>query len=250
MSDLIFKKEQFLANLDPRNRIEFWIGEEIEPCDEMVVKVVRRKSNENILFIEAEEDFADFILSFLTFPLGAVLHMLQGLSFLSCIDNLYKSMIELSPDRYLLSKEVKDKLTRPLCAAQFELNSQILPIGNNNYKVYKDRFKRYKFVDPKSPISGGYAKGPLTFVVRDNLVVNPIPSFNVVTYLERMKVPLNDLDERVVKIGVKEVRQSTKLHLAPIFILLSPSQNNIILVILLNFHFDLYLFLNLCELIN
>jgi hypothetical protein len=65
--------------------------------------------------------------------------------------------------------------------------------------------KEYKFVAPKSPISGGYAKGPLTFVVTDNLVVNPISSFNVVNYLERMKIQLNDLDERVVKIGVKEV---------------------------------------------
>ncbi|WJX76567.1 hypothetical protein P8452_59972 [Trifolium repens] len=201
MSDFIFKREHFFDNFEPRNRFEFWIGEEKEPSDEMVVKIVRRKSNEHILFLEAEENFADFILSFLTFPLGGVLHILQGFSFLSCIDNLYKSMIELSPDRYLLSEEVKYELTQPLCAAQFELNKQILPIGKHNYK---DRSKEYKFVDPKSPISGGYAKGPLTFVVTDNLVVNPISSFNVVNYLERMNVPLNDLDKRVVKIGVKE----------------------------------------------
>jgi hypothetical protein len=122
MSDFIFKKEHFFANFEPRNRFEFWIGEENEPSDEMVVKIVRRKSNEHILFLEAEENFADFILSFLTFPLGGVLHSLQGFSFLSCIDNLYKSMIELSPDRYLLSEEVKGKLTQPLCAPQFELN--------------------------------------------------------------------------------------------------------------------------------
>jgi hypothetical protein len=72
--------------------------------------------------------------------------------------------------------------------------------------------KEYKFVAPKSPISGGYAKGPLTFVVTDNLVVNPISSFNVVNYLERMKIQLNDLDERVVKIGVKEVRRSFSIY--------------------------------------
>ncbi|MCH88051.1 DUF674 family protein, partial [Trifolium medium] len=201
MSDFIFKKEQHFGNLERRNRFEFWIGEEKEPCDEMVVKVVRRKSNEQILFVEAEENFADLVLSFLTFPLGGVLHMLKGFSFLSCIDNLYKSMLELSPDRYLLSEEVKDKLTQPTCASQFELNNQILPMRDSGYK---DRNKGHKFVDPKSPISGGYTKGPLTFVVIDNLVVNPISSFNVITYLERMKVPLNDLDKRVVKIGVNE----------------------------------------------
>jgi hypothetical protein len=29
------------------------------PSDEMVVKVLRRKSNKQILFVEAKEDFAD-----------------------------------------------------------------------------------------------------------------------------------------------------------------------------------------------
>jgi hypothetical protein len=106
LTDFIFKNEQ-LRNLDPRDRLEFWVGEEDEPSDdinaEIVVKVLRRKSNEQILFVESQVDFADFVFNFLTFPLARVLNMLGRFSFLRCIDNLYKSMSELSPDRSLKS---------------------------------------------------------------------------------------------------------------------------------------------------
>ncbi|KAL5058096.1 hypothetical protein RYX36_029700 [Vicia faba] len=205
LTDFIFKKVKLVSNLDPRNRLEFWIGEselEGESYDEsnMVVKLLRRKSNEQILFVEAKEDFADFVFSFLTFPLGGVLHMLQGNSFLSCFDNLYKSMTELCSPRCLASYEIKDKLTKPPISMEFKLWNQILPIHGD----YKDSSETFEYVDPKSPISGGFAKGPLTFMVTDDLVMTPMSSSNVVSYLERMNVPLNDLEERVVSIGVKE----------------------------------------------
>jgi len=210
LTDFIFKKEQFVGNLDPRNRSEFWIREGDESSDEindkMVVKVLRRKSNEQILFLEAQDDFIDFILSFLTFPLGGVLHMLQGFSLLSCIDNLYKSMTELSSDGCLISEKLKEKLTKPPIPMQFELRNQILPIDTK----YKDHYTQYKFIDPKSPISGGYVKGPITFIVTDEMVVTPLSSIAVVSYLERMKVPFNDVEERVIRIGRKEVRQCMK----------------------------------------
>jgi hypothetical protein len=35
-------------------------------------------------------------------------------------------------------------------------------------------------------------------------------SVNVVSYLEKMKVPLNDVEERVIRIGMKEVKQFMK----------------------------------------
>ncbi|XP_039686125.1 uncharacterized protein [Medicago truncatula] len=204
LTDFIYKKEQFVGNLDPRNRSEFWIREVDESSDEindkMVVKVLRRKSNEQILFLEAQDDFIDFVFSFLTFPLGGVLHMLQGFSLLSCIDNLYKSMIELSSDGCIISENLKEKLTKPPIPMQFELRNQILPIDTK----YKDYYTQYKFIDPKSPISGGYVKGPITFIVTDDMVVTPLSSIAVVSYLERMKVAFNDVEERVIRIGRKE----------------------------------------------
>ena len=48
-------------------------------------------------------------------------------------------------------------------------------------------------------------------MVTDNLVVTPMSSISGVSYLERLKVPLNDVEERVIRIGKKEVRQCLKL---------------------------------------
>ncbi|GAU50827.1 hypothetical protein TSUD_177660 [Trifolium subterraneum] len=201
LSDFMFKTEQFVGNLYPRNKLECWIGKENEQSDEMVVKVVRRKSNEQILFVEAEEDFADFIFSFLTFPLGGVFRMLQGFPFLCSMHNLYNSVTEFSSSKGLMSQELKDLLTNPPVSRQLELRNQILPILNNNYK---EIIRSYNFVDPKSPISGGYAYGKITFMVTDDLVVTPMSSIDGISYLERMKVPINDVEEMVINIGQKE----------------------------------------------
>lgn len=133
LSDFIFQKEHFVGNLDPRNRLEFWIGEVEEPCnesDEMVVKVVRGKSNELILFVEGDENFTDFILSFLTIPLAGVVLMFEGLSFICCMDNLYNSMTELNPDRFLRSQYVKDRLVSHKLAC-------ILNSGTRYYRLVR-----------------------------------------------------------------------------------------------------------------
>ncbi|KAK2371266.1 hypothetical protein QL285_084236 [Trifolium repens] len=201
LSDFImFKKEQFVGNLDPRNRLRVWTtcGKE---SDKMVVKVVRRKSNKQILFVEADKDFADFIFSFLTFPLGGVLRMLQGSSFLYSIHNLYKSVAELSSSKGLRSQVFKDFLINPPVSGQLELRNQILSIRNSDYKKNN---KSYDLVDPKSPISGGYAYGPIKFMVTDDLVVTPMTSIDGISYLQRMKVPFNDVEEMLINIGKNE----------------------------------------------
>jgi len=54
--------------------------------------------------------------------------MLQGFSSITCIDNLYNSLSDMSSEMYLMSEGTKEKLTKPLIAAQLELSNQILPI--------------------------------------------------------------------------------------------------------------------------
>jgi hypothetical protein len=193
-----------------RNQLERWIDKKKEQSDVMVVKAVRRKSNKEILFVEAGEDFADFIFGFLTYPLGGVLRMLQEFSFLGSIHNLYKSVTELSSSNGLTSQKLKDYLTNPPVSSQFERRNHILPITKKNYKEINES---YNFVDPKSPISGGYANGGKTFMVTDDLVVTPMSSIDGISYLEKMKVPINDVEEIVINIGQKEVKRSVLIFI-------------------------------------
>lgn len=77
------------------------------------MKIMHRKSNGEILFAQGQEDFADFIFSLLTIPLGGVVHFMEGCSFGS-IYGLYKSVIDLA-EEYWTTKEVKDKLVNAHC---------------------------------------------------------------------------------------------------------------------------------------
>ncbi|ESW12421.1 hypothetical protein PHAVU_008G110900 [Phaseolus vulgaris] len=133
----------------------------------MVVKIQIRKSNGKILFAEAEEEFVDFLFSFLTFPLGGVLHMLEG-----------------------FSSELKEKLASPLCAPQFNLSNQILPIGVESFPCsYSYDGRSFNIVHPKSSTGEssslpGFVKGPVMYMVTDELVVTPMSSIYVVSYLK------------------------------------------------------------------
>jgi hypothetical protein len=160
--------------------------------------------------------------------------MLQGFSSLSCIDNLYKSFSDLSPDIYLMSEGLKDKLCKPLIAMQYELVNQILPISTTtlpvkychtyydnkigrcvvnltkervycfNSTAFPEKFVPFKLVE--SSIAKSFVKGPSMYMVKDDLYVTPMSSISTMSYLKQLKVPLSDLEERVIKIGVKEVK--------------------------------------------
>jgi len=151
-------------------------------------------------------------------------------------NKLHKSISELSPDRYLRSQILKEELANPKCAPQFAISGQILPIGEVSLPVYYcntfldgvrhnfalstsartpyygyDKNARLEILDGKSSIGDlrigkGFAKGPSTFMVTDDLVVTPMSSISAVSYLNKSQVPLSDLEERVISVGVKEVR--------------------------------------------
>jgi len=60
--------------------------------------------------------------------------------------------------------------------------------------------------DPKSSFAkSSFVKGPSMYMVTDSLFVSLMSSISRMSFLKRSKVPLSVLEERVIKIGVKEV---------------------------------------------
>jgi hypothetical protein len=186
LTDFVLKKKPILiCNSNPNFQPKTNIGNGLPSSDsdegkQMVVKVLRRTSTRKILFATAEEDFADFLFSFLTFPFGTVLQMLEGFSSISCMDNLYTSIKELSPERCFESPELKDKLAKPTIFSIFQLRSKIFPIETS---IILNNNQPFEFIDPKSPVSGGYTRGPLAIMVTDDLVVTPMSSIDCISYL-------------------------------------------------------------------
>ncbi|KAK7373852.1 hypothetical protein VNO80_07272 [Phaseolus coccineus] len=199
-------------------------------CDEIVVKIVLRKSNGKILFVEGKADFADLIFSLLTIPLGGALQLMGGCSYVGSVDGLYKSVVDLD-EHYFTTKEVKNKFVDPLLAPHFKL-SNLLPLSCDNFPNYfcfvishglgfetcclTSMYKEDElfsgcvssvFVDPLSDPSKngeGYTKGPTTYIATDDLVVTPSSSISVMSLLISMNIPVDDLLEKEVRIGMEE----------------------------------------------
>ncbi|CAJ2670495.1 unnamed protein product [Trifolium pratense] len=201
---------------------------------QIILKLVIRKSDGKVLCAQGEQDFADLLLSFLTFPLGGINRIFDENFALGSIGGLYKSIAKLNVNKYLISKEAKNRLVDPCIAPQIKLSNQILPIlepgvldysydycgnvyhvqcfksGEDKSSVGNCRMKLSKY----ESIHETYLKNPALYVATDDLVITPLSPISALGLLNRLKTPLNDLKEKVVTIGIKEVLNILKAGLS------------------------------------
>jgi hypothetical protein len=193
------------------------------------LKLVIRKSDGKVLYAQGEQDFANLLLSFLTFPLGGIARIFGENCSLGSINELYKSIAGLNENKYLISKEAKNRLVYPCISPQIKLSKPVLPIlqpdlgkyygyRDNNYPIcalfnksgeylsHAEGLLEMKFSIPTSLSGQGYVKGPAMYVATDDLTIAPLSPISALALLSKLKTPLNDLKEKVVTIGVKEVK--------------------------------------------
>ncbi|CAN4106096.1 unnamed protein product [Withania somnifera] len=164
------------------------------------LKLILSKSRNKILYAEAKDLFIDLLFSFLTFPLGSVIHTLNGISGLGCIDNLFRSVKDLESEWF---PYCQDRLLNPGIAPRHKCQNQVLPI-------FVERGD-YSLIDPRD-INGGTSeygrltKSPSLFIVSDDLEVKPVCSTSSFGLLKELNVPLFDIEEQVISIGEAEAR--------------------------------------------
>ena len=228
LTDLFLEKKPSLGR---SARIIFNFDVENKSDIHIQVKLVLRKSDGKVLYAQGEKNFADLLLSFLTFPLGGVVHALGGSCSLGSIDALHKSIYDLDANKYLISMDVKYKLVNPQLAPQFNFRNQILPsenpygryycyyqgknyqdsVKNNQFFItdeFRDDLGKYVRLDADLPrgCSQGYAIGPRTYFTTDDLHFAPWSPISALNLINQMETPLNDLKEKVITIGKTEVR--------------------------------------------
>lgn len=202
------------------------------------IKLVIRKSDGKVMYAEGNEKFADFLFSFLTLPLGGVVGMLGGDCSLGSVDGLYKSVLDLQENNYLMLYGVKNML-----APHIIIRKQLPKCGQDSpeyicsrldgvrdgaddpdklflscgYRADYDRrrldVKLMNFVDPNSCgvcHEHGHVKRPAVFMVTDDLVVTPMSPISAMSLLNRLKTPPSDLKEKILTIGFKEVKIISK----------------------------------------
>jgi len=231
LTDIFLANEEFkmMSTFSPRQ------GPKVEKWTSIKLKVMVRKSKKKILYAEAEGDFLDFLLSFLTTPIGSILGQLNDNFSLGCVENLHKSVKEFNPSWFI--RPLGNPLPNPKVAPQFGCMKQPLInlceekaptywygngviknhicYSNVNGVVSKQKSlvknpEAMKLFDPRSPYGTiesalGFVKRPSLFIVWDDLHVTPFANTSSISFLHKMNVPLDDLEEHIVSIGETEV---------------------------------------------
>ncbi|XP_077225333.1 uncharacterized protein LOC143858558 [Tasmannia lanceolata] len=176
----------------------------------MRVKLLISASNDKVLYAEAGEDFIDLLFSFLTLPVGSVVKLLGKCSSIGCVDNLYKSVEDLSANGLINCNDTA-KLINPKLAAHFCCENNLLQIeeaaprnptnGSGGPILHA--------INPKSrdgitESGGGFVKGPVIFTVTDDLDVKPFSPTRTISFIKKFNLPLSDIEEQVVNVGEEE----------------------------------------------
>ncbi|TXG49692.1 hypothetical protein EZV62_025567 [Acer yangbiense] len=186
-----------------------------------------------LLFAEADKDFVDFLLYFLSLPVSTVVRLLDKRTEMGCLDDLYNTIEKLSDFYGCMQKNrIKDCLLNPrgpIPSSEIPLllsdlkTLKVYACKHNCYVAYvpdlvcpdcKGNFKNviaeivshvsiYKKYDDRA----GLVVSSATYMVMDNLEVNPmITTSGVVTLLKKFGVKeVDDLEERVVEFGLNEL---------------------------------------------
>ncbi|KAF5789098.1 hypothetical protein HanRHA438_Chr09g0377921 [Helianthus annuus] len=110
----------------------------VSATSKMHLEVSLQKSTGKVLFAEAEEDFVDFLFGILSIPLGTVVGtLMNGASSISCLDNIFKSISNMSVGRYLKSQDVKDMLLKPHFGQPFSSKNQVVISLPTRFKSYE-----------------------------------------------------------------------------------------------------------------
>ncbi|KAF5789096.1 hypothetical protein HanXRQr2_Chr09g0366821 [Helianthus annuus] len=181
------------------------LKKEVSATSTMLLKVFLQKSSGKLLFAETKEDFVEFLFGILSIPLGTVVGtLLNGASSISCMDNVFKSISNMSVGRYLMSQDIKDMLLKPHIGQPYSSKNQVFPL-----KCTPTLCEHVK--DPRP--GGNFLKQSGMFMVTDDLTITPSTSHSTIDVLRKLNVPLDDIERCEVSIGLEECLKLLKASL-------------------------------------
>ncbi|KAL6554127.1 hypothetical protein OROMI_019800 [Orobanche minor] len=157
----------------------------------MTVKAMIQKSTNMILFVEAKEDFVGFLFSFFIIPLGGVGCLLGGNTCLNNIDSLSRSISNLDGDKYLKTKDTKAMLLKPQISEIYNNYDHLFPFAEKGLSTSKSA-RTY------------VGQEQIMYNVTDDLTVTPFCMTSSFSILSRLRIPLSDIDEVDLEIGLDE----------------------------------------------
>lgn len=153
----------------------------------LLVELDSRGRHKRVVYAEAGKDVVDFLLTFLTLPIGTVVKLLNrnSMSMVGCVGNLYGS-VEKLPNDFIChrdAKAAKDTLLRPAGGR--------LPLLTN----------------AGSSSTGGtnFVEKAVTYTVMDDLEIAPISHVDFITNLNKYGIrDISCLHKKTVQVGHTE----------------------------------------------
>ncbi|KAH6788982.1 hypothetical protein C2S51_003988 [Perilla frutescens var. frutescens] len=174
------------------------ISEQLNQIDEkatsanskkMILKVLIQKSNNKLVFAQADQDFINFLFGVLTIPLGKVEWYFGSNTGLKSLDNLHRSIAENSKNMHMKSSETKCSLINPTLARRYCFRST------------SNEFYHLNF-DPSDNQS--HVKEVRMYMVSDDLNVAPLSVTSCLSTLDGLKISLSDVKELELQVGLEE----------------------------------------------
>ncbi|RLM64888.1 hypothetical protein C2845_PM16G18560 [Panicum miliaceum] len=112
----------------PRNLCPEQVNETEDKIGNVKIKVLQTKINSAVLYAEVGHDFVELIFGLLGVPLASITKIFGQSSSKGCVDNLYRSLIDVSTEGYM-GPDCQILLLAPELAAFFGSSaSQILQV--------------------------------------------------------------------------------------------------------------------------
>ncbi|CAA0841487.1 Unknown protein [Striga hermonthica] len=189
-----------------------------------------------VLFAEAGKDMVDFLFYILSMPVANLISLMGKQGMVGSLGNLYDSIENLN-ESYMQPNQNKDALLKPA----YPFSGMSVPLLSTNeesteMKLYTCEGDCYSFAKVPTPIcpdcntmmlvlmdyvaqpglelESGFVKGVVTYMVMDDLVVNPMSTISSITLLNKFNVKeVGALEEKVVSLGMTEAVKLLKASL-------------------------------------
>ncbi|KAL3635461.1 hypothetical protein CASFOL_020008 [Castilleja foliolosa] len=205
LTDIILNKGLLSSIAVKREKCILPVDQAVEQSSfnnkKITVKAIMQKSINRLLFVEADGNFVDFLFSLFTIPLGKIECLLGGSTGFKNIDNLYRSLGNITDDKYLNTQDTKTMLLEPEIPNGYVSKDQILPLIEETLNYFMEG-ALVSFKSPKGPEN--YVKGQKMYMVTDDLTVSPLCMASSISIFNQLKVPLYDVKELKLDIGPKE----------------------------------------------
>uniref|UniRef100_A0A1D1Y4Y8 Formamidopyrimidine-DNA glycosylase n=1 Tax=Anthurium amnicola TaxID=1678845 RepID=A0A1D1Y4Y8_9ARAE len=188
-------------------------AEAMATSKQLRLKLLVDKENQRVLFAEAGKDSVDVLFNLLAMPVATAAKLLASKGMVGSLGNLCRSVEHMGgtyiPSTFLLqSSATAKRYYRCDCCPNYVTDSSGAPCPYCGRAM----MTQLTYVPPKPGAAaaagdggGGYVKGVATYMVKDDLSVEPMSTISCITLFNKFHVKeVGSLEERVVEFRVEE----------------------------------------------